>query len=281
MKFGSLFAGIGGFDLGLERAGMSCAWQVEIDPFCQKILAKHWPHVPKFGDIRNVKKETLEPVDLICGGFPCQPHSLAGKRKGSADDRDLWPEYRRLIDELRPRWVIGENVPGIRTTILDQVLSDLENLNYSTGALIIPACAFDAPHRRERVFVLAHSIGERCGGRGNGDEAGNDGPVQIERPRSRDEQGILADAERTGLEVGNWIRKQSRQTRSSAFVGSWWKVEPPVGRVVDGVPGRVDRIRSLGNAVVPQVVEFIGRYIVEVENRFALSAHQRAHKGGK
>src|SRR5512139_283122 len=140
MRFGSLFAGIGGFDLGLERAGMTPVWQVEIDPFCCKVLAKHWPNVTRYEDVRNVGREQLGTVDLICGGFPCQPHSLAGKRRGAEDDRDLWPEYRRIVGECRPRWVLAENVPGIRTTILDQVLSDLESLDYAARTLIVPAC---------------------------------------------------------------------------------------------------------------------------------------------
>ena len=117
--FGSLFAGIGGLDLGLERAGMVCSWQVEIDEYCRRVLAKHWPDVERFEDVRECGAHNLEPIDLICGGFPCQPHSVAGKRKGAADDRDLWPEYFRIVAELRPRYVLAENVPGIVTTYLD------------------------------------------------------------------------------------------------------------------------------------------------------------------
>ncbi len=128
--FGSLFAGIGGLDLGLERAGMTCSWQVENHPFCQKILHKHWPNVPKFEDVRHVGRWNLEPVDLIAGGFPCQPHSVAGKRRGAADDRNLWPEMYRIIRELRPPWVLAENVPGIKGTILNSCLSDLESEGY-------------------------------------------------------------------------------------------------------------------------------------------------------
>jgi len=157
LTFGSLFAGIGGIDLGLERAEMTCKWQVEIDDYCQRVLNKHWPDVEKFRNVREVGKHNLKPVDVIAGGFPCQPHSVAGKRKGAADDRNLWPEYLRIVKELRPTWVLGENVPGIRTTYLDTVLSDLESEGYATRTFNIPAVAFDAQHLRYRIFVVAYS----------------------------------------------------------------------------------------------------------------------------
>jgi len=159
MKFGSLFAGIGGIDLGLERAGMECAWQVEIDDYCQRVLAKHWPEVERFGDVRKCGSHNLAAVDLIAGGFPCQPHSVAGKRRGAEDDRNLWPGFRRIIAELRPRYVLAENVPGIITTYIDTVLSDLESEGYACATFNLPAVAFDAPHRRERIFVVAYNDG--------------------------------------------------------------------------------------------------------------------------
>ena len=134
---------------------MRCLWQVEIDDYCSRVLAKHWPEVKRYGDIRECGRHNLESVDVICGGFPCQPHSYAGKRKGKADDRNLWPEYLRLVQEIRPRWVVGENVPGLITTMLDEVLSDLEGEAYTCETLVIPAVAFDAPHRRDRVFIIA------------------------------------------------------------------------------------------------------------------------------
>jgi DNA (cytosine-5)-methyltransferase 1 len=234
IRFISLFTGIGGFDLGLERAGMKCVCQVENDTYCQKVLAKHWTDVQRFGDIRNVghgRKHELPEAELICGGFPCQPHSIAGKRRGAQDDRDLWHEYRRIVDEYRPNWVIGENVVGIRTTILDQALSDLEDIGYSTGTFNIPACGFNAPHRRERIFILGNTASKGL----------EDGFKQT--------VGASEESER--------IMQPERP--------DWWEVEPGVGRVVDGFSGRVDRLRILGNAVVPQVVEFIGRGIIEVE----------------
>jgi len=295
MKFISLFAGIGGFDLGLERAGMQCVAQVEIDPFCQKVLTKHWPNVERFSDVRECGKHNLPTADLICGGFPCQPHSLAGKRRGAKDDRDLWPEYRRIIAECRPRWVIGENVPGIRTTILDQVLSDLDDLGYTTGAIVIPACAFDAPHRRERVFVVAHADRFQQG-RGEQPERGQEerdtdssghgagGGVGYVADAASVSRGLSEQSRQNCTEVigsGEIISdaKEQRRNRrpgipqaagedgriSTERNGTWWAIEPPVGRVAHGIPGRVDRLKSLGNAVVPQVVEWIGRNILAVE----------------
>ena len=277
ITFGSLFAGIGGIDLGLERAGMTCKWQVEIDPYCQKVLAKHWPNVERFADVRECGSRNLAPVDLICGGFPCQPHSLAGKRRGAADDRNLWPEYLRIVKELRPRWVLGENVPGIRTTMLDTVLSDLEAEGYTCGTFNIPACAFDAPHRRERIFVVAHAGGKRCepdNGRGVVSNENGNGKSKIRKVQQQ--QGIggndVAYAEQCGcgaqgrgLCEGGTGGRGRRPANGGAEGRTYWAVEPPVGRVAHGIPRRVDRLRSLGNAVVPQVVTWIGSMIMELE----------------
>jgi len=202
MTFGSLFAGIGGIDLGLERAGMTCLWQVELDNYCTKVLEKHWTEVRRYRDVRKCGKRNLEPVDLIAGGFPCQPHSVAGKRRGAADDRNLWPEFIRIIREARPRYVLAENVPGIVTTYLDQVLSDLESEGYTCWTFNIPACAFDAPHRRERIF-------------------------------------IVADTDRTRLQERN--RNRPRESFASSIKRSWWSVEPGVGRRSDGFPSWLER----------------------------------------
>ena len=228
MKFGSLFAGIGGFDLGLERAGMTCAWQVEIDDFCQKVLAKHWPDVPKYRDIREVG-DNLEPVDLICGGFPCQPWSEAGNKKGKSDDRDLWYQLCRVVKEIQPRWVIGENVRRFAKVALDNACSDLEGLGYTVRPFLIPACAVGAGHERNRLFMVAYASSVRL--------PGSLKQLQFE----------FAESE---TEPGTWNGRRVDK--------------PGIQRVVDGVPNRVDRLRSLGNAVVPQVVEVIGKAIMEV-----------------
>lgn len=258
--FGSLFAGIGGIDLGLERAGMTCKWQVEIDDYASKVLAKHWPHVRRYRDVKDCGAHNLEPVQLIAGGFPCQPHSVAGKRRGGEDHRNLWPEMCRIVAELRPAWVLGENVPGIRTTMLDEVLSDLEALGYATTALVIPACALDAPHRRERVFVIAHA-----------DRAGQHEQSVSVRPMGRRQQAdhtdtgwICSDVSNTySAGLSQWERRETAQRAQSAVERCCrWAAEPDVGRVADGVPHRVDRIRCLGNAVVPQVAQFIGEMIL-------------------
>ena len=296
MKFISLFAGIGGFDLGLERAGMQCVGQVEINPFCQRVLAHHWPKVKRIGDIRNVNGTEFGAVDLVCGGFPCQPFSHAGKRKGKADDRYLWPEMLRVIQAYRPAWVLGENVAGIVNMALDTVLSDLEAQGYQCEAFIIPACAVDAKHERKRVYIVAHSAlrkndrrepgvvaeAERCWK--SFDTAsiacGQNVPYSHstgcgERRRAESIQPEQYPAQCSGQVVshtvndgrnrteGNEAEQGSDEPDNGIFErGHTWEPEPGVGRVANGVPGRVDRLRSLGNAVVPQVVEVIGRAIL-------------------
>lgn len=161
LTFGSLFSGIGGMDLGLERAGMRCLWQVEKDEYAQRVLAKHWPDVSRFADVRDCGRHNMQSVDVVAGGFPCQPFSVAGKRRGTEDDRNLWPEMRRLVAELQPAYIIAENVPGLVGLYLDTVLTDLENIGYTTWPITLPAAAFDAPHIRERLFVLAYAPGIR------------------------------------------------------------------------------------------------------------------------
>jgi DNA (cytosine-5)-methyltransferase 1 len=239
MTFGSLFSGIGGLDLGLERAGMECRWQVEIDEFCQEVLQRRFPTVPRFGDIRGLSGNELQPVDLICGGFPCQPHSTSGQKRGSADERDLWGEFARIICEVRPRWVLAENVRGLLSTesgrFFGRVLRDLARSGYDAEWQVLPAAAFGAPHIRERVFILAHtaSDGRKQGG------------------RAASWSGTLASIGGSGR--GGFIGQEH------------WAIEPSLDRVVNGVPRRVDRLRGLGNAVVPQVAEFIGRAILSSE----------------
>ena len=156
-----LFSGIGGFSLGLKRAGMETIGFCEIDPFCRKVLTKHWPDVPIHTDIRGLEgKDYKGRAEIICGGFPCQPFSQAGKRRGTEDDRHLWPEMLRVISEVRPTWVIGENVIGFAKLGLDQALTDLENEGYATRTFNIPACAVGAPHIRQRLWIVAHADSE-------------------------------------------------------------------------------------------------------------------------
>jgi len=273
LTFGSLFSGIGGIDLGLEWAGMICKWQVEIDPFCRIVLAKHWPDVERFEDVRKCGRHNLETVDLIAGGFPCQPHSVAGKQRGAKDDRNLWPEYRRIVAELRPTWVFAENVPGIRRTILDDVLSDLEGMAYVVRTIDIPACSVGAWHKRHRFFIVAYTNSRRQQG----------ASLSIRSRQSQKAAPDISGYRKNAHAKGQGLQNRG-QTRIQAFpieanwrmaqsgferrCRSWWAIEPDVDRMVNGLsPGmeriRRERVKALGNAVVPQVAEFIGRLIVQ------------------
>jgi DNA (cytosine-5)-methyltransferase 1 len=240
-----LFAGIGGLSLGLQRAGFAVVGQVEIDPFCRSILARHWPEVPRHDDVRTApawwRSRPRPQVDLIAGGFPCQPVSNAGRKLGTTDPRWLWPAMADVIAAVRPGWAVIENVPGLRTRGLAAVLSDLAGLGYRTAPGTISACAMGAPHTRTRLFVLAHAEGLRCGQGRPGRPAGRGPHGPAQRPAA------LADPQRL---------------RSLAPRRHPWPDEPRVDRVAYGVPSRVDRTRALGNAVVPAAAEHIGRLII-------------------
>ena len=291
MQVLDLFSGIGGFSLGLKRAGMETIGFCEIDPFCRKVLAKHWPDVTIHTDIRSLDgKDYKGRAEIICGGFPCQPFSQAGKRRGTEDDRHLWPEMLRVISEVRPTWVIGENVIGIVKMELDSILSDLEGEGYQTRAFIIPACGIDAPHKRDRVWIIAHANSE-----GESDGPINEGPRPRQLELMADPKSgfsILPEQEvRTGRTTPDNSSKDVADSESERVQRLWtsgeqkphtyagqklslcgserpepayWEAEPGMGRVVDGIPNRVDRIKGLGNAVVPMVVEVIGNAIMEI-----------------
>jgi DNA (cytosine-5)-methyltransferase 1 len=240
-----LFSGIGGFSLGLERAGFKTAAFCEIDPFCRQVLSRHWSGIPLYHDIhqlnaRRLHHDRISSIDLICGGYPCQPFSIAGHQRGERDPRHLWPEMHRLIRELRPRWVVCENVAGHVELGLDTVLDDLESLGYTAWTFVIPACAVGAPHRRDRVWVVAHAAG-----------------VRLSRA------------------VGSYLRQPASQLPAQTL--RWDLPAPFTCRDDDGIPHRMERTRALGNAVVPQIPELIGRAILTFETRlFNASKPQEA-----
>ena len=319
MRFGELFAGIGGFSLGLERAGMKCAWQVEIDPYARAVLNKHWPDVPKHDDVRTFPPTHTHThththtqdfsVDLICGGFPCQDISYAGKRAGLMGCRSgLWTEFARVIGVLRPSYVVVENVAAILSLGMGTVVADLSSLGYDAEWHVIPASAVGAPHRRERIWIVGHA---QCHGRParrndygryDGRQPHADGQYAAQMAdagrkstggcvnTSASERGCPATSSRAvdtckssccgtrsrqphAADADSAGRQQQRRPEPTpaeqlaAECNGWWQSEPDVGRVAHGVPSRVDRLRCLGNAVVPQVVEVIGRAILAAEAR--------------
>jgi DNA (cytosine-5)-methyltransferase 1 len=266
LTVGSLFSGIGGLDLGLERAGMKVIWQSEIDPYCCKILRKHWPEVPNHGNIKEINWQTVERPDVICGGYPCQPFSQAGKRQGENDPRHLWPWVREAICHLRPKYAILENVRGHLNLGFDTVLGQMAAIGYDARWDCIPAAALGAPHLRDRIFIIARpSRSKQCGALANSNDtrswdalcAGWDAPWHGSE--------IVADSDRERSEKCLFNNEQvSQLTDRSKSLADNWQTEPNVGRVAHGIPNRVDRLRGLGNAVVPQVAEYIGRLITQL-----------------
>lgn len=271
LKVLDLFSGIGGFSYGLEMTGgFETVAFCEVEKFPRAVLRKHWPEVPIYDDVRKLTKASgPDAVDIICGGYPCQPFSVAGKRQGQNDDRHLWPEFDRLVDEYRPRWVVGENVAGHINMGLDDVLSDLEGKGYTCRAFVIPACAVNAPHRRDRVWVVAHASDmQRDGGKNNSEACAG----QVSEFGGRYLAADVPNAERVGQSRQGWTQgrmcpaqKEDREA-SRAIADGGWEFEPGVGRVAHGVPDSVDRLKSLGNAVVPQIVAKIGHAILEAED---------------
>jgi DNA (cytosine-5)-methyltransferase 1 len=338
VNVGSLFAGVGGFELGLERAGFEIAWQVELDPYCRAVLEARFPGAGRFEDVRAVDAETLAPVDVLCGGFPCQDLSVAGKGAGLGGARSgLWSEFARLVRELRPGYVLVENVPGLLTgkgkrwdrAPVGRVLGDLAEIGYDAEWACLSAGEFGAPHLRKRVWIVAYpgsagtGVEEHRGRRQGRQPAGaseptllrqEDGQGRPERPRPdradvadppRDAEARAASmsgterqrarsrgAKRRAREVPDATGRRSRPRRpqcgaeagaatGSGGSGGHWAVEPDVGRVAHGVPDRVDRLAALGNALVPQIAEWIGRRILEHEaaSVTATGLHRGVHPG--
>ena len=233
-----LFSGIGGFALGLERAGgFETVAFCEIEPYCQAVLKKHWPHVPIFPDIRELTADAVGPVDIITGGFPCQDISNAGQREGiKGKQSGLWSEFARLIGEIRPRFTIVENVSALLGRGLGRVLGDISALRYDAEWHCIPASAVGAPHERERVWIVGYA------------ERQHDSRQFIHR---------ITHSPWAEARLGKLVRVSCPEVRRQAV--------PGFGRMDDGLPPRVDRLRGLGNAVVPQIPEIIGRAILEAE----------------
>jgi len=279
MTCGDLFAGIGGMSLGLERAGFTVCWQVEKEPYCENILRRHWPHVPRRRDVRFAGGHNLEPVDLVAGGFPCQDVSVAGRGVGLAGHRSgLWREFARIIGELRPRWVLVENVPALRGRGADTVLSDLEAAHYACSPLVVGARHIGAPHRRDRVWIVGQLGDAEGGGRTAERECGDAQESVALRDGVADTDdagcGKLGGPRTAAAECCPAQRRCFPAGRGEAPYD--WEpartVESPLGVRAHGVSGRLARAKwrqelmALGNAVVPQVVEVIGRAILAVED---------------
>jgi len=236
MRIGELFAGIGGLGLGLERSGLGpVVWQVEQNEYARRVLEKHWPNARRYNDVREVGAHNLEPVGILAGGFPCTDISNAGRREGiEGEQSGLWREFARIIREIRPRYVVVENVPALTARGLGVVLGDLAKCGYDAVWDCISAASVGAPHIRDRLFIVAHANSARL--------------------EEREKLGRVVQPKRSPSfrACGTWGRE-------------WWEVEPNVGRVAHGVPSRMDRLRCLGNAVVPQVSEVIGGVINQLE----------------
>lgn len=251
-----LFSGIGGFSLAAEQAGWKTVVFCEKEPYCQKVLKKHWPDVPLIEDVKEFKGDDYAGASLLTGGFPCQDFSLAGQRKGKAGSRYLWPEMFRVIKESRPSFVVAENVIGIINLALDTVLSDLESEGYSAGTIILPACGINAPHRRERVWILANAERQRQEGDSEGynsrcKERVSEGSCQDvpNTDSARAKAGVsrqVQGKERNAEEPNN---HSDRRYGGKGF--DYWATESDVCRVVDGLRNRSHRLRGLGNAIVP------------------------------
>jgi len=305
MRVLSIFSGIGGFDLAAEWVGFKVVGQVENNAFCISILEKHWPNVKRIKDIRDVRGDEFGSVDLLCGGPPCQPASCAGKRRGTEDDRWLWNETLRVSKAVKPKWCLFENPTGIISlqggVPFEHLLLNLEAQGFSVQTIILPACAVNAPHRRDRVWIVAYTsriqsgweeqrtIGERirvCSesipqdvadmqGRESREQETGDGRKSLIGAGQDVADGIVnpkgathgkncdgggADCQQdNGNVLGNDFGNGSQTLR-------WWSIEPDVGRVAHGIPSRVDRLKSLGNAIVPQVAMQIFKAIKEINS---------------
>ena len=311
-----LFSGIGGFSLGLEATGgFETVAFCDIEKYCLEILEKRYPGVPRYTNIKELNHDTIKtdgvfPIDIITGGYPCQPFSVAGRKKGEKDPRHLWPEMFRLVQELRPTWVIGENVSGHIKLGLDTVLKNLESEGYATRTFSISASSIGANHQRERVWIVANSRQHERGlepsgnkeGIGRGSSEKTEWSTNADQTSGSSQRGeIMADTKNIGSilsshegeQQGNSTRCSEGQSEGDGQTmantssertsrgetrredaenvgqssrrpwNGWWDIEPDVGRVANGVPKRVDRLKSLGNSLVPSIPYYIGLSILQ------------------
>lgn len=279
LTVGSLFSGIGGFELGFEATGrFKTRWQVECDPYATKVLEKHWPDVQRHDDVCTWPNETTEPVDVLIGGFPCQDISYAGKGAGLDGERSgLFYELMRIVRVVGPKYVVLENVAALFTRGMDQVLGTLASHGYDAEWEVVSAASVGAPHRRDRVFIIGWDA--------NGNLADPAGANALRRNPARCSEGPqvelrgscgntnLADSgdkqckgcEQKTLRGKSRVSRKSR--RSSADQRTQWATEPQVGRVANGIPKRVDRLRCLGNAIVPQVAKVVAERVLEIHDQ--------------
>ena len=251
LKILDLCSGIGGFTLGFEAVGFRTIAFCEIEPYCRGVLEKHWPGIPIYEDIKQLSADRLRAdgivPDIICGGYPCQPFSVAGYRRGKEDDRHLWPFIIPLVAGLRPTWCVFENVYGHISMGIDDVLDDLVSEGYAARTFVLPALAVDAKHRRDRVWIIARNVAD----------------TSIER------------CQRSSTKPIHGFRDLSPQFEGSGSnVQDGWPPEPGVGRVADGISNRAHRTKGLGNAIVPQIVTQIGKIINECEQHHSRKRHR-------
>jgi len=311
-----LFSGIGGFSLALEKVGFKTVGFCEVDPYCRLLLQKHWKGVTIHNDIKKLEaKDIREPIDILTGGFPCQPYSVAGKQKGTDDNRYLWPDMFRVIKEIKPTFIIAENVRGIVNIqdgmVFETVCSNLESEGFEIQPFIIPAAGVGAPHKRERVWIVGYS--KHNGSltskirRGNkeadaGTQKRQNQTIEPKRTSRSNDYEVMENSRRE-LHEGSSVREKNEDENRKEITNqyqrssstskhhvadskriyvqgqqsgsgqeqsrreSWWEFEPNVGRVANGVPGRVHRLKGLGNSIVPQIAEEIGKAIWKTLNQ--------------
>jgi DNA (cytosine-5)-methyltransferase 1 len=293
-KLLDLFSGIGGFSLAADKFGIETIAFVEKEPFCQKVLKKHWNDVPIIDDIRKIKGEDYDSATIVSGGFPCQPFSVAGKRKGQDDDRYLWDETIRVVAECKPRWFIGENVDGLVNIqdgmVLRQVQDDLEKEGFQVQCIVIPASGVGAWHQRKRVWIIGHNVshtnsgelhgcmstsrlcGEKLKGLDSNEEKDRN-EVRSETERCGEQvtdRGNVSDSDKQRTQIQIEGKQPSIKVSGSTEQKSWWQTQSELCGVPNGVSyelhsDRTNRIKTLGNSIVPQIVEQLFKSIIYAE----------------